>query len=279
MKSEICANCGHSSDEHLWAIPKSDEYVLGPCTYDNPICLCKKFTPPKVVKRSKNGVNPSENNRPAEICANCEVYEFPEWVGKQFIEVIDVMKMLGEKFTPQGCGKWFDRDQYRCEGSTLCPKCKPQSYRKATVINDSLTVEHQNHSPVEQCDKEPEEKSVHNKVLQSASGSDNLKHQNHSPHSSNVTSRVADEGCKTSNSFHEDKSEPGVVTSGSDNLKVTSSLSSKICLGSIEHTKFLIPEDVKSAVKKLKEELSFTSIREIDISNKIDKIFGEELSR
>ena len=23
----------------------------------------------------------------------------------------------------EGCGKWFDRDQYRCEGSTLCPEC------------------------------------------------------------------------------------------------------------------------------------------------------------
>lgn len=25
----------------------------------------------------------------------------------------------------KGCGEWFDRDQYRCEGSSLCPKCSP----------------------------------------------------------------------------------------------------------------------------------------------------------
>ncbi|KKK75529.1 hypothetical protein LCGC14_2872800 [marine sediment metagenome] len=27
----------------------------------------------------------------------------------------------------KGCGKWFDRDQYRCEGSTLCPECTKKS--------------------------------------------------------------------------------------------------------------------------------------------------------
>ena len=36
-------------------------------------------------------------------------------------------QLKGSVKEKKGCGKWYNRDQYRCEGETLCPSCKSKS--------------------------------------------------------------------------------------------------------------------------------------------------------
>ncbi len=76
-----CVKCGNtekSHEEFMCFRPDGKE--------------CRKFIPIERLNQSKVESMTSDNPKG---CANCTVYEFPECLDKKFIEVIDVMKMLG----------------------------------------------------------------------------------------------------------------------------------------------------------------------------------------